>query len=319
MARESEARPRGRSLLGLLLLLGSPAAAADALVPVARSEALRVVDRGEGPPVVLLPGALGTAFGYRRLIGPLVEAGFRTLVVEPLGSGESTHPEDADYSLTAQADRLRVLLDRMALERAVVVGQGLGVSIALRLAARHPDRVEGVVALDGGPAESACSPALRRALKLGPLVRLLGGSRWMRASVRKHLVSGSADPGWVTEEVLDGYLGPASRDFDETVEMYRRLARAREPETLRQRLPDVRCPVLLLVGSAPHGDGVQPEEIALMASRLKCFERRAVPGAGQFLAEEAPGAVVTAVRNVLADARAADRVATGGGNDALGR
>ena len=319
MARKAQARPRGRSVLGLLLLLGGRAAAADALVPVARSEALWVVDRGEGPPVVLLPGALGTAFGYRRLTGPLVEAGFRTLVVEPLGCGESTRPDDADYSLTAQADRLRVVLDLMALERAVVVGQGLGVSIALRLAARHPDRVEAVVALDGGPAESACSPALRLALKLGPLVKLLGGPRWMRASVRKRLVSGSADASWVTEAVLDGYLGPASRDFDGTVEMYRRLARAREPETLRERLPDVRCPVLLLVGSTSHGDGVQPEEIALMASRLKRFEQRAVPGAGQFLAEEAPGAVVTAVRNVLADARAADRVAKVGGNDALGR
>jgi pimeloyl-ACP methyl ester carboxylesterase len=138
MARESEARPRGRPLLGLLLLLGGPAAAADALVPVARSEALWVADRGEGPPVVLLPGVLGTAFGYRRLTGPLVEAGFRALVVEPLGSGESTRPDDADYSLTAQADRLRVVLDLMAPERVVVVGQGLGVSIALRLAARHP-------------------------------------------------------------------------------------------------------------------------------------------------------------------------------------
>lgn len=318
MANASDVRPRGRSWLGLLLLLGGPAAGADLFVPVARGEVLRVVDHGVGLPVVLLPGALGTAFGYRRLTGPLVEAGFRALVVEPLGSGESADPEHADYSLTAQADRQRILLDFMSLERAVVVGQGLGVSIALRLAARHPGKVLAVVALDGGPAESACSPALRRALKLGPLVKLFGGPRWMRANVRKRLVSASADPSWVTEEVLDGYLGPAARDFEGTVEMYRRLARARETEPLRDRLADVRCPVLLLVGTVPHDAGVKPEEVALMAGRLKRFERRGVPGAGHFLAEEAPASVVSAVEDVLAAVRGS-RVAAGGGSDALDR
>ena len=129
------------SIVAVLGVLANAAAAASNLVPVAPGEALHVVDHGAGTPVVLLPGSLGTAFGFRRLQQPLADAGFRFLAVEPLGLGDSLRPPLADYSLTAQADRVRALLDELGLDRAIVVGQGLGVSIALRLAVRHPERV----------------------------------------------------------------------------------------------------------------------------------------------------------------------------------
>jgi pimeloyl-ACP methyl ester carboxylesterase len=293
-----------------LAILGDAAGAASGLVPVAPGEALYVVDHGAGTPVVLLPGALGTAFGFRRLQQPLAAAGFRALAVEPLGQGESLRPPAADYSLTAQADRIRAVLDQLGLERAIVVGQGLGVSVALRLAARHPERVVAVIAIDGGPAESACSASLRRALKFAPLLKLFGTERWLRHNVRERLVESSADPSWVTAEVVDGYLGPAARDFDGTIAMYQRFARAREPEPLRERLADVRCPVLLLVGSAPQDAGIRPDEVRLLASRLPRFAQQVVPGAGHFIAEEAPGAIVSAVVR-LAPATAASGRSSG--------
>ena len=307
-------RVRGWSIPAAFLILGDAAVAATRLVPVAPGEALHVVDHGAGVPVVLLPGALGTAFGFRHLQEPLAGAGFRALVVEPLGQGESPRPPAADYSLTAQADRVRAVLDQLGLDRAVVVGQGLGVSVALRLAVRHPERVLAVIALDGGPAESACSPSLRRALKFAPLVKLFGGQRRLRSNLRERLVERSADPSWVTAEVVDGYLGPAARDFDGTIAMYRRFARAREPESLRERLADVRCPVLLLVGSVPQDAGVRPDEVNLMASRLARFAQQAVPGAGHFIAEEAPDAIVRAVVQVADGGWAEAQVAASGGN-----
>jgi pimeloyl-ACP methyl ester carboxylesterase len=316
VTRDWRRSARGWSIPAALLALGDAAAAESRLVPVAPGEALHVVDHGAGVPVVLLPGALGTAFGFRRLQEPLAAAGFRALAVEPLGQGESLRPPAADYSLTAQAERVRALLDQLGLERAVVVGQGLGVSVALRLAARHPERVLAVIAIDGGPAESACSVSLRRALKFAPLVKFFGGQRWLRNNLRERLVESSADPSWVTAEVVDGYLGPAARDFDGTIAMYRRFARAVEPESLRDRLGDVRCPVLLLVGSVPQDAGVQPDETRLMARRLARFAQQVVPGAGHFIAEEAPDAIVSAVVRVAGEVRAEAQVAAAGGTDA---
>src|SRR3989449_3857050 len=75
------------------------------MVPVAPTESLSVETAGRGAPLVLIPGLFGSAFGFRKLVPLLVGAGYRTIVIEPLGVGASARPEKANYSLTAQADR----------------------------------------------------------------------------------------------------------------------------------------------------------------------------------------------------------------------
>src|SRR4051812_13170712 len=119
------------------------------LVPVAPQESLRVTIAGAGETVVLVPGLFGSAFGYRHLLAMLPAAGFRTIVIEPLGIGRSPRPKRADYSLTGQADRLDAVLRSLDEPPAIVVGHSLGASMALRLAYRHPGRVRALIALDG--------------------------------------------------------------------------------------------------------------------------------------------------------------------------
>src|SRR5215213_3303729 len=80
------------------------------LVPVAPAESLRVTAAGTGSVVVLLPGLFGSAFGYRHLLALLPAAGYRAVVIEPLGIGGSPRPRGADYSLTAQAERIAAAL-----------------------------------------------------------------------------------------------------------------------------------------------------------------------------------------------------------------
>ena len=76
------------------------------------------------------------------------------------------------------------------------------------------------------------------------------------------------------------------------------MARARERERLRPHLAQIACPVLLLLGGAPHKGGPPPAEVTLLAQSLPAFTADTVPGAGSFLQEEQPGAVVAAVRRV---------------------
>ena len=55
------------------------------------------------------------------------------------------------------------VLDALGLERALVVGHSLGAYIASALAAAHPDRVAGLVLVDGGlPIPGRRSGATRR-------------------------------------------------------------------------------------------------------------------------------------------------------------
>src|SRR2546428_9304353 len=90
-------------LLALALLADTVHTFSLALSP---AESVAVTVTGTGDPVVLVPGLFGSAFGYRAVIPLLTDAGYRAIVVEPLGIGSSARQEHADYSLTAQADRI---------------------------------------------------------------------------------------------------------------------------------------------------------------------------------------------------------------------
>jgi pimeloyl-ACP methyl ester carboxylesterase len=271
------------------------ASAEERLVPVAPGELLRVVEAGQGPPVVLVPGMLGSAFGYRKIIPLLVERGRRVIVIEPLGIGGSGRPARADYSLTAQAERLATVLAALKAEAPLIVAHAGSASMAYRLAYRHPTRVRAIVSLDGGPSEAAASPGLRRAMRFSFLIRMFGGMKRLRATVRSALRERSADPAWVTDEVVDGYMRAGSSDLDTVLTGFKGMTQAREPEELRPRLAQVRCPVRLVLGTAPHDGGIKPPEIRLLEERLPDFSIVRVEGAGHFAFEEKPQAVVDVV------------------------
>jgi pimeloyl-ACP methyl ester carboxylesterase len=271
------------------------------LVPVSARESLRVTIAGAGETVVLVPGLFGSAFGYRHLLRMLPAAGFRAVVIEPLGIGGSPRPRKADYSLTAQADRLAAALERISYQPVLVVAHSMGVSMVLRLAYRYPERVRAVVALEGGPAERAATPGFRRAMRYAPWIKWLGGIKRIRPKMRKDLVAASGNASWVTDEVMDGYTAAAAADLDGTLLAFLAMAEAREPEKLVPRLPLIRCPVRLVIGTARHEGGITEKDQRLLAERLPRFTIERVSGAGQYLAEERPAAVVEVIGRVSRD------------------
>jgi pimeloyl-ACP methyl ester carboxylesterase len=286
------------SLAGTLAVIwASSAAALERHITVSPGESLRIVVEGEGTPVVLVPGLLGSAFGFRKLVGPLVASGHRVVVIEPLGIGGSAKPQAADYSLTAQADRISAVMVALDLEEAIVVAHSVSASMALRLAARHPERVKAIVSLDGGPTEAAATPGFRRAMRFAFLIKLFGGTKRLEGIVRSTLVQRSADPRWVTDDVVAGYMSAGGRDLNGTLTALRQIAGAREPEPLRPRLCEVRCPVRLVIGTVAHEGGISAAEIALLQERLPHFSIDRVEAAGNFVFEEKPEAVVAAIES----------------------
>lgn len=265
-------------------------------IPTGEGECLQVTIAGAGADVVVIPGLFGSAFAFRRVTALLTEAGYRSIVVEPLGVGYSARPPKADYSLTAQAERIRIVLDALGVREAILVSHSIGASIALRLAWRDPARVRGVVSIEGGPVEEVSTPAFRRVMKLAPLLKLLGPGRVIRGRVRGMLVSRSADPTWVTDEIVTRYSDGPARDLGATLGAFSQMAKAREPEALAPRLAEVRCPVRLLLGDAPHEGGPTEDEISVLERNLPGFSLTRIPAAGNFIFEEAPAAVVAAVR-----------------------
>jgi len=274
-------------------------------IPVAPAESVAVSLAGRGMPVVLIPGLFGSAYTFRDLAPRLNDAGYRTLIVEPLGIGASAKPKEADYSLAAQAARVAAVLDSLGVREAVVLAHSQGGSIAYRLAVLRPDLVLGIVSVEGGPAEGLTSPGFRRAMRLAPLLKLFVGRQTVRRAVRDRMVESSGDASWVTEDAVMGYTADAVADLGATIDAFSGMAASDEPWSLASRLVEIGCPVLLVVGGARHTGAVPLREVELLQETLPRFTIDSVPGAGHFVFEEQPAAVVAAVKRLEQDARIA--------------
>jgi pimeloyl-ACP methyl ester carboxylesterase len=291
-----------------LLVLGLLALPADSLhvrdIEVAHGETLRTTSVGAGQPLVLIPGIFGSAYGYRRITGPLVARGYRCIIVEPLGYGWSSHPKNADYSFAAQTGRVALALDRIGVKQALFVAQSSGAAIAFRLAIQRPDLVRGLLSIDGGPAESAATPGMKKAFKLGGgLVKFAMDESKLRHDVRREIVRNSGDTSWVTDAVIRGYTAGQTADLGGSIDAFHQMSKSKETTSLADRLHQVRVPVLLLLGTVPHPAEVSHDQRQLLRQRLPRYKAQSVPGAGQYIQEEQPSAVLAAVTTLDRAAR----------------
>ena len=283
-------------LLTLALLAGSPDSAVVRDIEVAPGETLRTTTIGSGEPLVLIPGIFGAAFGYRTVTGPLAARGYQCIIIEPLGYGWSSHPKHADYSFTAQTERVSRALDQLGVTRALFVAQSSGASIAFRLAIARPGLVRGLLSIDGGPSETAATPGMRKAFSHGSfLAKLVFDETMLRSEVRQEIVRNSGDTTWVTDAVIHGYTAGQTADMHGAIDAFQQMSKSTEPATLADRLHNCVAPVLLLIGTVPHPAGIGADERKLLKAKLRHFKTEHVAGSGQYIQEEQPGAVVAAV------------------------
>jgi 4,5:9,10-diseco-3-hydroxy-5,9,17-trioxoandrosta-1(10),2-diene-4-oate hydrolase len=115
-------------------------------------------EAGAGPDtLVLLHGAGPGVSGWSNFSGNLAHYAttFRTVIVDMPGFGRSAHPAEYDRSyLQYGADAVASLLDELGIEKAHVLGNSLGASVAVRLVLAYPERVGRLVLMGPGSALS---------------------------------------------------------------------------------------------------------------------------------------------------------------------
>lgn len=108
---------------------------------------IHYLEGGDGPPVVAVHGLASRGADWAPLLPDLARS-HRVYAIDLLGYGESDKPQDADYSIAAEADVVRGFLDAKQISQADVVAVSMGGWIALKLAAGHPERVRRLVLFD---------------------------------------------------------------------------------------------------------------------------------------------------------------------------
>lgn len=126
-------------------------------VEIGEGLSLAVHEVGEGPPVVFLhgsgPGASGPSnFGANARA--LAAQGYRAILIDSLGYGQSSKPVDRDYTLEVMAGAALRALSAMGVERATFVGNSQGGAQAIWIALHHPERVHKLVLMAPGGLEA---------------------------------------------------------------------------------------------------------------------------------------------------------------------
>lgn len=264
---------------------------------VATSYAGVVAIHGTEPrgPVVLIPGLLGGAYTFRNLAAALSTEGHRVVIIEPLGSGTASRPKDADYSLEAQAARVGRALDSLRISNATMVCHSVGASICMRLSLQRPALTRGIISINGGPDEVAATSGLKNALRMSPLVKLFGAQRIIKGKVKDGLKSSSANPAWVTDAALAGYTASFA-DFNAVLTSYRGMVGSKERAALKPRLSQITVPVTIMVGAGKPESGISVADLQTLVQAIPHLKVDSVAGAGQYVQEEKPDAIVQAVR-----------------------
>lgn len=267
-----------------------------ARIVVAPAETLSVTHQGTGKAVVFIPGMLGGAFSFRKVAQQLSADGGRVLIIDPLGTGGSSRPSRANYSMQAQAVRVAAVLDSMGIEQALVVGHSAGVPVALRLALLRPALVSYVVAVSGNASEKYSASNVRMAVRLAPILRLFGGARKAEQRVISGLREHSVDQSWITSDVVASYTAPYRNDLGGSLRVLSAVASSKEPFRLLGRLSELRAPVLLLYGTGARKPSVKEDDLAAFQAALPQMRVDTLAGVGAMVQEERPDLLVAAIR-----------------------
>ncbi len=112
---------------------------------------LAVHDEGSGPAVVLLHGFPDSHRLWRHQVPALVDAGYRVIVPDLRGFGDSSKPVGiGDYGALNLVGDVLGVLDSVGVQRAHVVGHDWGAALAWATAAFAPERVDHLVAMSVG-------------------------------------------------------------------------------------------------------------------------------------------------------------------------
>jgi pimeloyl-ACP methyl ester carboxylesterase len=132
---------------------------------------LHLLDRGRGPPVVLIHGLSGQIGHFAHSLVGRLETDFRVVAFDRPGSGYSSRTPGGIFEQAAiLASAIRV----MKLGKPLIVGHSLGGAVALAMALDHPDCVGGLALIAPATHPMKKAPLIFRSLVIHkPLLRRL--------------------------------------------------------------------------------------------------------------------------------------------------
>jgi pimeloyl-ACP methyl ester carboxylesterase len=248
---------------------------------------------GQGPATILFVHGWSCHGGFWREQAAALAPKARLLFVDLPGHGQSDKPQ-TEYSPDYFARAVLAVLKDAGAEKAILVGHSMGVPVICRVYAQAPEKVAGLVAIDGMMRRPSMNPE--------QLERLL--ARYRAADYKDHVSRfiGAMFPVPGTESLRDRVL----RDMSTTpqhvmVAAFEGMFDAALPAW---DIPKTEIPVLALQAPNPMWTAEYQE---FVRGRSPLSDYRTVENTGHFLMLERPEEFNSALLDMLAKAKLIER------------
>ncbi|MGA5898362.1 3-oxoadipate enol-lactonase [Streptomyces venetus] len=238
--------------------------------------------RAEGspsaPPLLLGP-SLGTSYALWDKVAPELSVTHRVVRWDLPGHGGSAAGlVRAGATVGDLAGLVLALADSLDIERFAYAGVSLGGAVGLHLAVHHPQRLSSLAVICSSAHFNGAHPWEERAA----LVRREGLAE----------LAENADARWFTSGFTVPELVQDHRDADP--DAYAACCDALAAFDLRDRLPDIRVPCLLVAGR--DDPATPPAHLREIADAVPGAALVEIPGASHLAPAQCPEAVLTALR-----------------------
>jgi pimeloyl-ACP methyl ester carboxylesterase len=248
-------------------------------------------ERGEGPPVVFIHGALADHTAAELQLEAFSDD-YTAIAYDLRGHGRTRNPHNSPYSVDVLADDLDAFITALNLEQPVLCGVSMGGMVAQVYAARHPDRLGGLVLADTFTPEFVNRRDwLERSVLVSvnaKLLRLVGYERAMRTMT------------WLGRK-LEGNESTSLRaerfPAMETAAAVASLGAVQSFAEVDVELPSITVPTLVLYGE--HEMSVIRRHVPTLAAKIPGARVQEVPDAGHASPWDNPDFFNDAVRAFL--------------------
>lgn len=256
------------------------------------SLAYDVTGPADGALVLCVEGMGDVRAAFRFLAPRLVEAGYRVACMDQRGHGKSSAPW-AGYGSPATGEDMLALIGHIG-GPATIIGHSNAAAAAIWAAAQQPELVRGLALVGPFLRDAKLSPVLRLAERIvtsSPLI----WSRIFYPSLYK-----AAKPADFAD-----YLRAMRASLREPGRMAAVQGVATEQEQCRVRIPELRCPVRIVMGTKdpdfPDAVAAAKDGEALVGQYTR-VSLELIDGAGHYPHVELPEATASAVLPFLAEA-----------------
>jgi pimeloyl-ACP methyl ester carboxylesterase len=258
---------------------------------------------GQGEPVfLLLHGFASSLYSWRSVMQPLSQLG-TVIAYDRTGFGLSERPltwkGKSPYSSEVQVELAVALLDHFDVQKAILVGNSAGGTVAMQITLEYAQRVSALVLVDPAVYNGGGAPQWMQPILASPQMRRLGPlfARQILAHGPDLLKSAWYNPALIPPDLLELYQKPyLAENWDKALWEFTLTSK---PADLTEQLDEVSVPVLVITGD---DDRIVPTKDSIrLAGELSNSSLVVIAESGHVPHEEKPQEFLEAVTNFLND------------------